>query len=358
VNRLLLVVPGLLWPAQQTHRPAQNMALTALARLLGRGRRRIEAHTHEECFLARLFGVDDEMPPLAALRHLGEDDGPASESDPGAHWLCADPVNLSLTREHLLLADFADDEIDKTEAAALIAALTADFPDLGQFSAATPTRWYLRRERPPTVRFAPLHDAVGRSILHFLPEGEEGDDHDARHWRHILNEVQIALHHHPVNKAREAAGRRAINSLWFWGGSPRPDTTPRAPCPAIQALDPMARGLARAASIEPGLPDVAAALRAESLVVLNELAAPARHRDLDAWRTALAALETDWFAPIAAALDGGGSLHQFQLLAPGERIGFSLTVSHRARWCFWRKPLALDDLHAAGIKSESARQTQ
>ncbi|MDR1461993.1 MAG: hypothetical protein LBI68_02495 [Azoarcus sp.] len=386
MSQLLLIVPGLLWPAPQTHRPAQDLPLAALSRLLGYGQRRIEALDSPECLLMRLFGVDDKTPPLAALRRLGENtestententgsDGKsrppspsalASRAGSGTHWLCADPVHLSLTREYLLLGDFADEEIAADEAAALSAALNRDFSDLGQFIAATPTRWYLRLEHPPTARFSTLHDATGRPIQDFLPEGDESDaDADAIRWRRILNEIQIALHNHPANKARETAGQRTINSLWFWGASarPAPDATPRPPCQSIQTLDPITRGLARAANIEPGPPDLDTALRADTLLTLDTLAAPARRLDLAAWRTALAALENDYFAPIAKALDTG-VLHRLELLAPSDRHNLSLTLNRRSPWRFWRKPLPLDELHAANAsrrpaKSRPERPTQ
>ncbi|MDR2092192.1 MAG: hypothetical protein LBP58_02590 [Azoarcus sp.] len=357
-RQLVLIVPGLLWPAPQTRHPAQDVPLAALSRLLGRGRRRIDPAAPPEHLLTRLFGIDDDAPPLAALRRLGEDKGDAaiSPSRPGTHWLCADPVNLALTRDYLLAGDFVDGEIEAAEANALCAALNQDIPGLGQFSAVTPTRWYLRIDRPPAARFALLHEIIGRPIQDFLPEGDEAD---ARFWRHTLNEIQILLHNHPVNRAREAAGRRTINSLWFWGASAHaaPDAAPNAPCPAIQTLDPVARGLARAAGIEPGSPDVGAALDDSTLVTLDALATPARRLDLDAWRAALAALEDDWFAPIATAFDAG-TLHRLELHVPGDRFGFSLVLGARSRWCFWRKPLPLDDLHALNASYRSAAQIQ
>ncbi|MDR0634539.1 MAG: hypothetical protein LBF91_06125 [Azoarcus sp.] len=351
MSRLLLVVPELLWPAPQTHCPTQDMPLAALARLLGSGRRRREAPEAAERLLARLFGMEKEgEPPLAALRRLGEGDG---EGDPAAHWLCADPVHLSMTQKYLLLGDFAEGEVDAATAGALIDALNADFAGLGRFYAATPTRWYLRLERPPAVRFAPLAEVAGRPIQDFLPAGDDGE---ARRWLHVLNEIQVALHNQPLNEAREAAGQRPINGLWFWGGSARaaPMTALRSPRPVVQALDPLARGLARAAGIEPGVPDVETALRGPTLVVLDALAVPARRLDLAAWRKALAALESDWFAPIAGAL-ALGRLRRFDLFAPGERAAFSLTSRPGSRWCFWRRPLALDAL-AAAFSGAFARQ--
>jgi len=169
----------------------------------------------------------------------------------------------------------------------------------------------------------------------------EGEGDDAKHWRHMLNEMQVVLHNHPVNKAREAAGRRPINSLWFWGGDGQPTiSVPGAASLAVQASDPLARGLALAAGIEPDTLDADRALRADTLVVLDTLASPARHLDFTRWQDALAALEQDWFAPISGAFNSG-ALHYFSLHVPGERAGFSLTLGGGARWRFWRKPMPL-----------------
>jgi len=341
MTRLVLVVPGLIWPVPQMLHPAEDVPHAALARLLGRGQPRMEDAISCEHLLAQLLGMEhDHRPlPLAARRRLGE----GSEQEDGeAHWLCADPVSLSFMGAHLLLDEFGGDEIDATEAAALIATLNDEFGNLGHFSAATPTRWYLRMACPAKARFFPIDEAVCRPVQDFLPvDGEEDGENDAKHWRHILNEIQVTLHNHPVNTAREAAGRRPINSLWFWGNGAQPTfSVPGAACLAVQAIDPVARGLARGAGVEPEVPDVGRALRADTLVVLDTLASPTRHLDSMRWQDALAVLERDWFVPISRALDSG-ALRDFSLHVPGERACFSFTLGSGARWRFWRKPLLL-----------------
>jgi hypothetical protein len=350
MTRLVLVVPGLIWLSPQAPHPAEDVSHTALARLLGRGRQRMESAIFLEHLLARLLGATHlHRPlPLALLRRFGEDSasgraGEHAQDNDEAYWLCADPVNLSYMGGHVLLDEFSADEsgaeIDAAEAAALIATLNDEFADLGHFSAATPTRWYLRMDRPAKARFFPLDEVVCRPVQNFLPTDGEGDD--GRHWQHALNEIQVALHNHPVNTAREAAGRRPINSLWFWGnGAQFTRDTPDTPRFAVQSRDPMARGLARAVGIEPGMPDVDSALRADTLAVLDMLVSPVRHLDAARWQDALATLERDWFAPVVRALDRG-VLRHFALHIPGERDSFSLTLDSGARWCFWRKPLSL-----------------
>ena len=45
-----------------------------------------------------------------------------------------------------------------------------------------------------------------------------------------MNEVQIVLHNHARSRAREEAGRRAVNSVWVWGAGVL-ETPPQAPAP-------------------------------------------------------------------------------------------------------------------------------
>ena len=108
--QIQLLIPGLLWPVATLLGPASGLALDGLATLLGRGRRQVTAFEPYDRQLARLFGLRGDTLPMAALRRLGEADAPAPE--PGSHWLCADPVNLSFAREHLLLQAFPDEELD------------------------------------------------------------------------------------------------------------------------------------------------------------------------------------------------------------------------------------------------------
>lgn len=333
--QIQLLIPGLLWPAATLLGPASGIALDGLATLLGRGRYRIAGFEPYDRQLARLFGLPGDALPLAMLRRLGETGAPPP--DPGSHWLCADPVNLSFAREHLLLQSFPDDELDAEESAALVAELDRTFTDLGRFEACAPTRWYLRLHAPTTVTLYPLDDVTGRLVKHFLPEGEE-----ARLWQRTMNEAQIVLHNHALSRAREESGRRAVNSIWLWGAGSLA-RTPRAPAAQVQASDPVSIGLARAAGVAVGPPDPGAALVRDTLVVLDLLRRPAQQLDLDAWRRGLGALERDWFAPLAAAFRRG-DVDTLRLIAPGDRGTLELELHRSARWKFWRKPCAFEAL--------------
>ena len=333
--QIQLLIPGLLWPTATLLGPASGLALDGLATLLGRGTREVREFEPCDRQLARLFGLEDVNLPLATLRRLGEAD--AAPVEPGSHWLCADPVNLSFAREHLLLHPFADDALGIDEAATLITALNELFTDLGHFEACTPTRWYLRLKQPTEVTLYALDDVIGRPIKHFLPEGK-----DARLWQRTMNEAQIVLHNHAASQAREAAGKRPVNSLWLWGAGTLAQN-PRAPAQAVQATDPLSLGMARAAGVPTRAPERAHALRQSTLVVLDSLLKPAQQLDLESWRDALAALERDWFAPLSDAIKGG-QLQALQLTAPSDRGTLHVRLGSAERWKFWRKPYAFDAL--------------
>jgi len=60
---------------------------------------------------------------------------------------------------------------------------------------------------------------IGRNVDAWLPRQPE-----AKRLRRLQNEVQMLLHRHPVNAAREAAGALAVNSFWLSGcGRAQPD---------------------------------------------------------------------------------------------------------------------------------------
>jgi hypothetical protein len=335
--RLHLVVPGLLWPTTQARNYARDLPLPALSALLGHASIAFGPARAPDVWLAGLFGLKTDA-PLAALRRLGEASLPPPPA--GSAWLCADPVHLRFAREHLILSDAAELDLSAEEAAALVASLNETFPDLGHFEAGAPARWYLRLAASPEAYFFPLSEVASRPVAHFLPEGRE-----AARWARTMNEAQIVLHNHPVNQAREADGRGVANSLWLWGagGELPTQSSPLAPpAPRILASGPVARGLARAAGLEPGEPALPAAGE-DSLIVLEDLLRPATYLDLDRWRDTLVALETAWFAPLLAALKSR-RVADLRISAPGDRATVELHISAGRLWKFWRKPRNLEDL--------------
>ena len=76
----------------------------------------------------------------------------------------------------------------------------------------TPTAWYLAHESLAGLATASPDRVIGRNVDPWLTPGPE-----ARRLRRLQNEVQMRLHDHPLNAAREAEGRLPVNSVWISG---------------------------------------------------------------------------------------------------------------------------------------------
>ncbi|MDP2134032.1 MAG: hypothetical protein Q8J99_10515, partial [Sulfuritalea sp.] len=151
---------------------------------------------------------------------------------------------------------------------------------------------------------------------------------------------------HPVNRAREAAGKPAVNSLWPWGGGRLPAGL-AGTHDALWSDDPVAQGIARLLQIDGGaLPGHFAGIGGRTpLAVFATMEHPARRGDAIVWRDELARFDADWLAPALAALRSG-RLDALRLIAPGELAAAELKISRGDLWKFWRKPCPLAELVA------------
>jgi hypothetical protein len=326
-----LVVPGLLGPLPAEAGP--DTPAPALERLLARSHRR-SLPAHGLCAtLFHLFGhlaPPEADLPSAAVTRLAD----TGETAPG-WWLRADPVHLRADRDRLLLFEHHTFHPTAEEAQTLAQAFNAQFAADGlALEAVQPQRWYLRADSPPRLRTSELAEAVGRDIHDFLPRGSDG-----RPWQALLNEVQMLFHGSPVNQAREAAGRPEINSVWFWGGGALPKA-PASPWVQVWAEEPLARGLAALAGTPTaflpasGLAWLEQAVGiGEHLAVLEDAWVAALYGDVSGWGESVAALDSHWFAPLAAALARG----ELQRLSIVPADGRWYSASRRALWRFWQR---------------------
>jgi hypothetical protein len=204
-----------------------------------------------------------------------------------------------------------------------------------------PDRWYLRLPAKPSISTRPIATAAGRNVDDHLPLGP-----DALRWHRLLNEVQMALHEHPVNVEREARREPELNSVWFWGGGVLPERAV-SPFSAVWTDEPLAAGLARLAGLAPRpvpssfdqvLPEAGA--QGEQLLVLDSLRGAARCGDARGWRERVQAMEYDWFGPLAAALQKR-RIASAVIAFPGELRTRTLSVDAGDLWRFWRGPRTL-----------------
>lgn len=332
---LTLIVPGLIWTRQALADLTYDLPLPAFTTLIGRGRLRRRPPQSTAATLAETFGLDAPL-PAAALRRLA----PGEHSGSG-DWLCLDPVRLRFEQRSLIVDDPQQLELSDEESAALAVSLAPTLAGLGQIEVISPRAWNLRLSAAAPA-FHALPEAIGRAAatLPLTP--------DYAAWRHAISEAQMLLHAHPVNQAREAAGKPVVNSLWPWGGGRLPEFGNSVGSDAHDALwsdDPVAQGIARLLGIDGAtLPAGFSATAARRpLAIHRALEQPARSGDATIWREQLERFEADWLAPALGALRSG-QLGALRLLAPGDPGSAELLVSRHDLWKFWRKPAAPSEL--------------
>jgi len=303
--------------------------LPALAALLRRGRAIPDPAAQRAASpgerLARLFAPTPGGCASLARARMVLDGLAAGEDD----WLCADPVHLRLMRDHLLLADSHVFELGADEATALVAGLNRHFAERIVFVQGAPERWYARVPAGDGVPAQPPLDAC---LARPLPAPAAGTPGAA-----LLTEVQMLLHAHAVNAAREARAADPVNSVWLWGQGDA--GRPRAPAPGIVCDGPLCSALAAAAGVQPAPPEALAALLdapgGDLFLSVERLHAPARYGQTEAWATHLAGLEAQLFAPLLNALRRG-RITRLDLELP-DRPNSLCTVSRWDSWKFWRR---------------------
>lgn len=216
---------------------------------------------------ASLTGLASAEPDEAA--RTGTADGPASSAQPRAPadapvWI-ADLAHVALSTSHVALADPAQLAVTEPEDQALFDAVAPWLDGTGiTLARVSPGRWRAGLPADMAPPSASPAAVSGDRLDDWWPQ-----DDSVRPWRRLLNEIQMIWHDHPVNAARAEAGKPPVNSLWLYGGA-RPWTCPPAPGATTSAL------------------------------VRPELAPHAAAGDWAAWLDALAALDRDTLAPLAA----------------------------------------------------------
>lgn len=330
---LVLVVPDLFARLTAKDRdPELDPKLPYLQRLLARGRvSRLQIQGFEAtlCWLFGLPATDERRLPVASLTYRFDTGGKV----PPHAIVRADPINLEPGIDEVVVTPAQDLEIDLGEARDLASALSMHFGDRGwRVEAPTPIRWYLELSESVALGALPPTRVMGRNLRAHLPSGEHG-----RFWLGVLNEIQMLLHDHPVNQAREAAGKRPINGVWLWGDGHAAEAEPVA-WSRVWADDELPLALAEAAekpytAAPESLGDLGPMVdQGRYLIVLARLLTPVR-RDSDAeWAGALTDLERQYFEP---AWQGLGRIWDRIEIIPCDGRRFVITRSDRRR--FWRR---------------------
>lgn len=288
-----LLVPYLFPGPQLWATAASDLHLPALQKLAARGRMARCPADGVEAALCEALGIARQQDYPVAAWTLKADGG-----EPGEHyWLRADPVHLAVMRDRIVVA--GTPALDAHEAADLTQSIKDFFGPLCAPDAVTPTRWYLRVDGAVDLCTHALPQALGGDAAQFELSGD-----DAAGWRSRMSELQMLLHTHPVNEAREARGAPTVNALWLWGGgvaqpvSAKPlSTKSKFSKPmTLAAQGPDRRALAQAAGVACLTPEPQ---HWPMLTVLDTVHEAGQAGDVHGWREGMRKLEVDWFRALA-----------------------------------------------------------
>jgi hypothetical protein len=330
-----LIVPGLLPAGEYAAAALEGLRLPALELLLARGRRTADESISLEQWLARAFGLSEDTELPAGALTLAASGGAAGE----ATWMRADPAHLKLNRDELVLVPATAFGVKASDAEQLAETLNRHFNGELTFTPLSGERWCVRVDGIPAVglRTKTPAEVAGRDINRHLPSGE-----GAMRWHTLLNEIQMLLHEHPANEAREARGEPAVNSVWLWGAGPMPSGI-AAPWQSVTADDALALGLAQAAGLRhrplPANADEWLDRLPEDgrqLAVLDPLRLTLALGDFDGWRLRMGELEERWFAPLVAALKNG-RIGMVTVLVPDSESQRTFESTRNDLRHFWRR---------------------
>jgi hypothetical protein len=315
-----LVVPGLLSVLTETRYPALEL-------LLARGRRESSDPLTLEQWLHEAFEQPGDALAAGALGLA------ASGAEAGDGWWArADPVHLRALRDRAVVAPGEALQISAEEAAEFVSALNRHFAGTAAFHTLGPLQWVASFTAENSFLQKPAIEAAGRDVA------------SARGGEALLTEIQMLLHAHPVNEAREARGEPAVNSVWLWGAGRLPAEA-QGPWRSVAASEPSALGLAQLAGMRRfALPAAAATWLAQlpedgrHLALLDALRAPVALEQQAEYEEAVQALERLWFEPLLGALRAG-RVGMVTLRAPDAGTGVETVRNDLRR--FWRRPRAI-----------------
>jgi len=330
-----LIIPDLFLQKDIASRVCNDLQVTALERLLARGNKMkmLQSENSKQSLESTLCAAFDMTAPgevqiggvSAAFDQLGN-----------GFWLRCDPVHLSMENDLLLLQEV---EPSQDEAAGICRSMNEYFLGDGmEFFAPHPKRWYVRSRLSRRIHTTPLPKLIGTNVHGVMPVGE-----DAVRWHSLLNEIQMLLHSHPVNEAREARGELPVNSVWLWGGGDYGNQLPMN-YDHVMSDDVLPEMFAAATGASfAAWPKHWDGMLSDgrTLIAWTGLRTAIQSGDLNAWRIALQDFELNIAQPLFEALSAG-KVESLHIDIPGDRNALSAILSRRASRAFWRcaKPLA------------------
>ena len=222
-----LVVPFAFASSPSAGEALATLELPALSQLLARldvvardaGDDLTLSAPHERALAAALgWQASDGLVPMATLQARADGLAPR----PGEGWGLLQPTHWHLGTEQVSLLDPAELGLTEADSRTLFDAVRPLFEDDTQgwrLHWGAPTRWYAVHDSLAALPSASADRVIGRNVDGWL-QGHPLD----RPIRRLQAEVQMLLHRHPLNAAREAQGLAPVNSFWLSGTGAAPQT--------------------------------------------------------------------------------------------------------------------------------------
>ena len=133
-----------------------------------------------------------------------------------------------ITEKDGAILDYSAGHITTEESSKLIQAIKEAFEKPGkvEFYSGLDYRHFLilrNFPHPELIQCTPPHDAIGVDVSAVLPKARSAEaEKTAQLLRDLINGSRDILRSHPVNIARQEAGKRPGNLIWPWGGGKKP----------------------------------------------------------------------------------------------------------------------------------------
>ncbi len=133
-----------------------------------------------------------------------------------------------ITEKDGAILDYSSGHITTNEAAELIAAIRKAFEKPGEieFFVGLDYRHFLilrNFPNPELIHCTPPHDVRGIAVSDVLPKAKSPKAEKASQMlKNLIEGSRNILRSHPVNVAREKAGKHPGNLIWPWGGGKKP----------------------------------------------------------------------------------------------------------------------------------------
>ena len=204
------------------------------------------------------------------------------------------------------------------------------------FTPIRPDLWTLALPSPPTWHAASILDLASQ-----LDGSQSASGSDIRPWLALSTELQMWLHNHPRNAARQQNQLPPINGIWLWNA---PAAVPFQAASLIASNSAWAAHSSQATTPQPesyAAWQHSCAQRqlplAHTHIFASDFLPSQQTGDLWAYQAQLAVWEQNWFEPLRQDLFSG-CLKGLRIVCEQAQC----TVNSQPQWAFWKRKRRFD----------------